>query len=374
MPGTDLTVDGLLAQAPATATAVALIDLGAVAANFRALGARHGAPIAGVVKADAYGLSAAHVAPVLVREGAAMLFTAGFDEAAALACDIPRAVLDGLSPGAERAFLEAGLLPVLNDLGQIERWAALSRAVGRRLPCLVHLDTGMARLGLDATDTARLIEDPAPLRDLDVWYLMTHLACADDPAEPLNLWQLERFEAATARLPRLPRSIANSSGVFLGGKFRSDLARPGAATYGINPTPGAANPMRPVVTLCARILQVRTIGPGDSVGYGASFVARRPTRIATAAIGYADGFPRALSARAMAALDGTEFPLVGRVSMDLTTFDVTDLPEAAVQPGGWVTLMDGARDADQLGVRANTIGYEILTGLSRRAHRIWHGA
>jgi alanine racemase len=367
-----------LAEAPATATAVALIDLAAVAANFRALAARHAAPIAGVVKADAYGLSAAHVAPVLVREGAAMLFTAGFDEAAALDASVPRAVLDGLTPGAEPAFIAERLLPVLNDLGQVRAWATAARRAGRRLPCLLHLDTGMARLGLDAAETARLIDDPSDLAALDVRYVMTHLACADDPAEPLNRWQLDRFDAATARLPPMPRSIANSSGLFLGAAYRSELARPGAATYGINPTPGRPNPMRPVVTLYARILQVRTIAPGDSVGYGASFVARRPTRVATAAIGYADGFPRAMSspggaAHAMAALDGTEFPLVGRVSMDLTTFDVSDLPDGAARPGGWVTLMDAARDADALGARANTIGYEILTGLSRRAHRIWHG-
>jgi alanine racemase len=367
-------VTDILAAAPPTATAVAVIDLAAVAANFRDLRARHGAPIAGVVKADAYGLSAAHVAPVLVREGAAMLFTAGFDEAAALAPDVPRAVLDGLTPGVEQAFIEAGLLPVLNDLGQVERWASRSRQLGRRLPALLHLDTGMGRLGLDAQETARLVADPSALAAIDVRCVMTHLACADDPADPLNEWQRARFEATCARLPPMPRSLANSSGIFLGERFRSDLARPGAATYGINPTPGRPNPMRPVVSLHARILQVRMIAPGDSVGYGATFVARRPTRIATAAIGYADGFPRALSARAMAALDGTEFPLVGRVSMDLTTFDVTDLPEGAAAPGGWVTLMDAARDADALAARANTIGYEILTGLSRRAHRIWLGA
>lgn len=358
---------------------MAVIDLGAIAANFRHLRALHGAPIAGVVKADAYGLSAAHVAPVLVREGAAMLFTAGFDEAAALAAPVTpaetsRAVLDGLSPGTEAAFVEAGLLPVLNDLGQLQRWSAMSRRLDRRLACLLHLDTGMGRLGLDAGETARLVADPAALAALDVRFVMTHLACADTPRDPLNEWQRARFAAACAALPPMPRSLANSSGIFLGERYRSDLARPGAATYGINPTPGSANPMRPVVTLHARILQVRTIAPGDSVGYGATFVARRPTRIATAAIGYADGFPRSLSARAMATLDGTEFPLVGRVSMDLTTFDVTDLPEGAAVPGGWVTLMDAANDADALGARANTIGYEILTGLSRRAHRIWRAA
>ncbi len=369
----------LLAGAPATATAVAIIDLAAVAQNFRSLRSFHGAPLAGVVKADAYGLSAARIAPVLIREGAQVLFTAGFDEAAALPADVPRAVLDGLTPGSELDFAAAGLLPVLNDLGQLRSWARLSRELGRRLPCLVHLDTGMARLGFDAADTARLIADPSDLDAVDVHYVMTHLAAADDPHEKLNEWQRARFEAACAKLPPMKRSLANSSGIFLGERFRSDLARPGAATYGINPTPGRPNPMRPVVSLHARLLQVREISPGDSVGYGASFVARRPTRIATAAIGYADGFPRAMAgrsgaARALGALDGTEFPLVGRVSMDLTTFDVTDLPEGALVPGGWVTMMDAANDADALGARANTIGYEILTGLSRRAHRIWHGA
>lgn len=361
----------LLAGAPATATAVAIIDLGAVAANFRALRRAHGGPLAGVVKADAYGLSAARIAPVLVGAGAELLFTAGFDEAAALVDDVPRAVLDGLSPGTEQDFVAARVLPVLNDLGQLQRWAALSCSLGRRLPCLLHIDTGMARLGLDATETARLIADPSDLGAVDVRYVMTHLACADDPQEPMNRWQLDRFNDACRRLPPMKRSLANSSGIFLGADFRSDLARPGAATYGINPTPGLPSPVRPVVSLHARILQVRSIAPGDSVGYGATFVARRPTRIATAAIGYADGFPRALSARAEAALDGAEFPLVGRVSMDLTTFDVTDLPDGAAVPGGWMTLMDGANDADALGARANTIGYEILTSLSRRAHRIW---
>lgn len=364
-----------LASAPPTATAVAVIDLAAVAANFRDLAARHGAPVAGVVKADAYGLSAARVAPVLAAERAAMLFTAGFDEAAALSGvvpkNLPRAVLDGLAPGTEADFVAQNLLPVLNDLGQVERWAAHSRALGRRLPCLLHLDTGMARLGLDAAETARLAEDASPLRGLDVRYVMTHLACADEPGHPLNDLQRRRFAEACARLPKMPRSFANSSGIFLGPDYRSELARPGAAAYGINPTPGSPNPMRPVVALHARIMQVRTIAAGDSVGYGASFVASRPSRIATAAIGYADGFPRALSARATAALDGTEFPLVGRVSMDLTTFDVTGLPEGAVRPGGFVALIDAAHDADALAARANTIGYEILTGLSRRAHRVW---
>lgn len=358
---------------------MAVIDLGAVARNFRRLREIHGGDLAGVVKADAYGLSAARVAPVLAREGAKLLFTAGFDEAMALAPPltppgVARAVLDGLSHGGETDFAESGLLPVLNDLGQVERWAALARRLGRSLPCLLHLDTGMSRLGLDATETARLIADPSDLGLLDVRYVMTHLACADEPGDPLNEWQRARFAAACAKLPPMKRSFANSSGIFLGEGFRSDLARPGAATFGINPTPGKPNPMCPVVALYARILQLRTIPPGDSVGYGASFVARRPTRIATAAIGYADGFPRALSARAMGALDGTEFPLVGRVSMDLTTFDVTDLPEGLAVPGGWVTLMDTANDADALGARANTIGYEILTGLSRRAHRIWRSS
>jgi alanine racemase len=232
----------------------------------------------------------------------------------------------------------------------------------------LHLDTGMARLGLDAGEQARLAADHSLLAGLDLLYVMSHLACADEPHHPLNAAQAARFARACAALPRVKRSFANSSGLFLGGDYASDLARPGCALYGINPTPGAANPMRQVVRLEAPILQIRDIPAGASVGYGASFIATRPSRIATIAVGYADGYLRSLSGQGVAAYRDMILPMVGRVSMDLITLDVTEAPGLA--PGDRVTLIGGAAPSpDDLAVQAGTIGYEILTSLGDRYRR-----
>jgi alanine racemase len=201
---------------------------------------------------------------------------------------------------------------------------------------------------------------------------MTHLVSAEDAADPINETQRARFAAACARLPAAPRSLANSSGIFLGPAYASALARPGAALYGINPTPGHTNPMQDCVRLRARILQVRETAPGERVGYNGTWVASRPSRIATASVGYADGFLRALSNAGEARFDGAPVPLVGRVSMDLTTFDVTDRPGAV--PGAWLDLIGPGLLPDAVAARAGTNGYEILTSLGRRYHRVYRGA
>jgi alanine racemase len=261
------------------------------------------------------------------------------------------------------------LWPVLNDLGDV---AAHARAGST---ALLHLDTGMARLGLDAREQAVLAQDRSRLDGLDLRFVMTHLACADEPDHPLNAIQAARFAEAARRIaPGVPRSLANSSGIFLGEAFRSALARPGCAMYGVNPTPGAAgNPMRQVVRVEAEILQLREIAAGDTVGYGASWVAPGPRRIATIAAGYADGYLRGLSGRSLGILRGKPVPLVGRVSMDLTTFDVTDVPEA--RPGDRMLLIGGEGNTpDDIAARAGTIGYEVLTSLGARYHRAYEGA
>ena len=356
--------------------AVLTVDLAAVAANWRDLRARH-APreamlgaVAAVVKADAYGLGAATVAPALAAAGCRHFFVATLDEALALRPRLPDAflaVLGGLWPGTEAAFLAADLTPVLNDLAEIDRWTGAARAAGRALPALLHVDTGMARLGLDAASVAALRDDPARLDGIALRYVMTHLVSSEIAADPLNAAQAARFAAACAALPPAPRSFANSSGMFLGGAFVSDLARPGAALWGINPMPGHANPMRPVVRLQARVLAVRDLPAGGTVGYNASFTAARPSRIATAAIGYADGWRRTLSNRGSARFDGAPVPLVGRVSMDLTTFDATDHP--ALRPGAWLDLIGPGQDVDDVAAAAGTNGYEILTALGPRIAR-----
>jgi alanine racemase len=207
------------------------------------------------------------------------------------------------------------------------------------------------------------------LSGIEISYIMTHLVSAEVVGDPLNEVQRARFEAACAGLPPSRRSLANSSGIFLGSTFGSDLARPGAALYGINPTPGAANPMRPVVSLNTRVLQVRDIPSGTSVGYNATWQACRPSRIATAALGYADGWHRSHSGRGGASFDGQPVPLVGRVSMDLTTFDVTDHPR--IEAGTWLEVIGPNCPPDDVAIAAGTNGYEVLTSLGQRFHRIY---
>ena len=345
------------------------IDLSAIVANWRAVAARHGAPTAGVVKADAYGLGAGPVARALRDAGCSTFFVAHLVEGLSLRAELGPAseiiVLDGFPPGADG---DAALVPVLNHLGDVAAYAGSGRAA------VLHLDTGMARLGLDAREQAVLAEDPGRLAGIALRCVMTHLACADEPAHPLNGIQRARFAAAASRIaPGAKRSFANSSGIFLGEGFRSDLARPGCALYGINPTPGAPNPMRQVARVEAEVLQVREIAAGDTVGYGASWTAPAPRRIATVAAGYADGYPRSLSGRSFGILHGRQAPLVGRVSMDLTTFDVTDIPEA--RPGDRLLLIGGEGNTpDDIAARCGTIGYEILTSLGARYARLHEGA
>ncbi len=352
------------------------IDLGAIVANWRILCQHHPAgQVAGVVKADAYGLGAADVAPALHRAGCGSFFVALLDEAMAIRDRVPGAmlaVLGGPQPGSEPDYVGNGITPVLNSLAEIDAWTATARTAGRVLPAILHVDTGMSRLGLDPHELATIQQDHSRLVGIELRYIMTHLVAAECPDEPLNEAQRRRFAAACAGLPTAPTSMANSSGIFLGAAWRSDLARPGAALYGINPTPGRPNPMHLPVRLTTRVLSVRELQPGESVGYNATWRATRPSRIATVGIGYADGWHRALSGRGRAFFDGTPVPLVGRVSMDLTTFDVTGHP--AIQPGGWLELLGTVQTPDDVAIAAGTNGYEVLTSLGRRFHRDYRPA
>ena len=351
-----------------TARALLEIDLAAVVANWRTLSARHpSGPVAAVVKADGYGLGARPVAAALHAAGCRHFFVAYLSEALAVRKVVPGAmlaVLSGLVPGEEDAYLAHDLTPVLGSLDEIARWG------GRE--AILHVDTGMSRLGLDARELAVLAQDHGRLKRLTIRYVMSHLVSSELPDDPLNQMQRERFAAARAMLPPAPASLANSSGIFLGPEFGSDLARAGAALFGINPTPGRPNPMRGVAMLSVRVLAVREVPAGAPVGYNATWIAPRPTRIATAALGYADGFHRSLSGRGTACFDGTPIALVGRVSMDLTTFDVTDHP--GVQPGCWLELMGPHLPTDDVAAASDTNGYEVLTSLGRRLHRVYRSA
>ncbi len=363
-------------SAAETAASVLTVDLSAVVANWRTLVARHPAgPVAGVVKANAYGLGAAVVAPALHEAGCRHFFTAHLSEALAIRPLLPGAmlgVLNGLRPGTEAEHRAHDIIPVLGSLAEIALWRAEAARAGARLPAIIHIDTGMARLGLTEAEVAALAAEPTLLDGIAMRFVMTHLVSAERAGDPLNEHQRARFAALADRLPLALRSIANSSGIFLGPRFASDLARPGAALYGINPVPGQPNPMRPAVRLTARVLSLRMLRPGESVGYNATWRAERESRIATIAVGYADGWPRSLTNRGAAVFDGGSLPLVGRVSMDLTTYDATDHPGLRV--GDWLELIGPARPLADVAEAAATNEYEILTALGRRYHRVVLGA
>jgi alanine racemase len=362
----------------ARAGAILTVDLDAIAANYRLLAGRAaGAVAAGVMKADAYGLGMAQVAPALVRAGCRVFFTAHLEEGMRLRGIVPADsiiyVLHGPPPGTAADFSAHRLVPVLNDPGQVREWSAACARAGRRLAAAVQVDSGMSRMGLSPADLAALGDPRDWLAAFDPVLLMSHLACADVPDHPMNARQRQRFDAIRAAFPALPASLANSSAVFLGPDFRYDLVRPGAALYGINPQPGHANPLRQAVSLDARIVQVRTIAAGDAVGYGARYVADGTRRIATIAVGYADGWLRALSGRGSAFIDGVRVPIAGTVSMDSITLDVTGIPDARLQPGMTVELLGPYQHVDAVAAEAGTIGYEVLTRLGARFERRYVG-
>ncbi len=359
-----------------SAAAVLSIDLAAVAANYRLLRGRlaPGAVCGAVLKADAYGLGATRVAPVLAAEGARSFFVAHLEEALSLRRILTSAriaVLNGAMPGTEPEFVRYDVLPVLNDLGAVERWSALARDLGRRLPALLQLDTGMARVGLTADEVARLAEQPDRLSGIKLTHIMSHYACADEPDHPLNGEQRARFDALRAQLPATPTSLANSAAIFLPPVYHGDLVRPGAALYGLNPRSNAPNPMNPAVTLHARILQLRDIPRGAPVGYGATYRAKRDTRVATLALGYADGYPWSLGNRGSVRIGSRRAPVIGRVSMDLVTVDVTEVPVEDCAPGSFAEVIGPDHPVDSVAAEAGTIGYEILTRLGHRFHRVY---
>lgn len=357
-----------------SASAYLDIDLGAIAANYRELAQRVApARCAAVLKADAYGLGAQQVGPVLTASGCRQFFVAHQDEGIALRHVLPAedhdiAILHGPWPGTEADFVAHRLTPVLSTLTQVEGWGALARDRGG-LTAFLHIDTGMNRLGLTAGDIERLTNEPDLLAGIDLKGIISHLACADTPEHPMNSEQRQRFDALRTKLPTVPASLANSSGIFLGKEYHYDLVRPGVALYGVNPTPGKPHPLHPVVHLRGRIVQVREIDTGEAVGYGAAFRAQRPSRIATVPVGYADGYLRSLSNRGTAVVAGNEVPVVGRVSMDLITIDVTDVANNTVDVGDTVDLLGGGVTLDDTAERAGTIGYELLTSLGRRYQR-----
>jgi alanine racemase len=334
-----------------------------VAANFALMRDRAGAAAA-VVKADAYGLGLAGVVPALLAQACEQFFVARLEEGIALRALAPKTrifVLDGAVPDTIPALMAHKLVPVLSSLEQIAAWRD-----ARGGAAALHVDTGMNRLGLSPDDIAMAATQAS---GIELVLVMSHLACGDDPASPMNAVQLAKFKAALAWLPSAPASLAASGGVFLGRDYHFDLVRPGIGLYGGHPQPGHGNnPMTCAVQLTGTVLQVRAIAAGESVGYGASFAATQPSTIATIALGYADGVLRSAGNKAGIVIKGRRAPLVGRVSMDLITADVTGLDVAA---GDVAELFGPALPVDDAAAAWGTISYELLTGLSRRIPRVY---
>ena len=359
----------------ASTASVLRINLDAVTDNYRLIRALLGKTMcAAVVKDDAYGLGIDHVAPALVDEGCRILFVATIDEGVRLrellaSDDIQIAVLNGLLTGTESAFEKHRLTPVLNDLDQIDRWRKFTIDIQTPLEAMLQVDTGMNRLGLTPHELDRLIELPNLLQDIRWRCVLSHLACADEFCHPMNSEQLRRFHDALARLPRIPASLANSGGVFLGPDYHFDLARPGIALYGGRPNDRHGCNLRQTVQLLGRILQIRDVHPGETIGYGATYGLSSPTRIATVAVGYGDGYPRTLGGKAHVWLGLNRLAVVGRVSMDLITVDVSAAPPAEARPGAFVEVLGDRFTPDDAAAAAGTISYEILTGLGARYQR-----
>jgi alanine racemase len=343
--------------APATLT----IDLNALAANFRTLEAVGGAPVHPVVKADSYGLGAAACAGRLMAEGARTFFVARTSEGerlrAVLGPEPSIYVLDGCLTGRAARLRAAGLRPVLNTAAQAAEWQEAGGG-----PCGLQIDTGMNRLGFRAEDA------PEPFEGLEL--VLSHLACADDPTEPMNARQRDAFAAAATRYPGTVRSFANSGGVFLGTGYGFDATRPGICLYGGGPEGRPDARIQPVATLEAEVLQVREVPAGESVGYSRGFVTGKASRIATCATGYADGLLRTYSPNGLAHVAGTLRPIIGRVSMDVCAVDITGL-EIAV--GDRVELYGANRMLDEAATAAGTIAYELLTSITARVPRVYVG-
>jgi alanine racemase len=369
------------------------IDLTAIIKNWKAMASRVvPADCAAVVKADAYGCGIDKVATALAKAGCATFFVAHLAEARqvraavrAVAPDAAIYVLNGLPPGTAPIFGEINARPVIGSLAEFVEWDAYRTATRWCGGAALHFDTGMNRLGF-ALEEAPLFTARVKMPDHGISLIMSHLACADTPSHALNAKQIAAFRDLRFMFRGTPTSLANSSGIFLGPAAHCDMVRPGAALFGVNPTPATPNLMEPVVTLKARIVQVRDVPRGETAGYAATWTAARASRVAIVSVGYGDGYPRAASearggvnsaaksgvrSGAVALVAGRRCPMVGRISIDLMAFDVTGLPEDPVRRRSDATLIGDGITVDDVAAWSGTIGYEVLTGLGRRYRREW---
>jgi alanine racemase len=357
------------------ASAIVTIDLNALRSNYRALQKAAAPAACGVaIKGEAYGLGMAQVARALWAEGCNHFFVARPMEGAELRgvlADATIYVLDGFYSGQADFYLQHRLVPALISIGEAQEWAKVSHGA----PCAIHFDTGINRLGFTPVEFAHFCADAELRKSIHISLLMSHLACSDED-HPMNARQLAAFTEQRKMLPDVPASFANSSGIYLSGAYAHDLVRAGVALYGGNPLPGQPNPMKPVVTLQAKVMQTRLVLEGQAIGYGASWTAPRTSRIAILGAGYRDGIPRKMSyalshGPSHVFIAGRRVPIVGRVSMDMMACDVTDLPK--IEIGSLAEIFGPNIPVDEAAASAGTISYELLTHLGNRYHRRYIG-
>lgn len=351
------------------------IDLGAATQNYRLL-QRLAAPqarVGAVIKANGYGLGATALAEALVGAGCCDFFVASVEEGVAVRAALPSGriyVLNGFYNSAAGEYATHNLIPLLGSFSEIENYKKLSVKHGKKLEAFLSFNTRLNRLGLGSVETEQLLADKTMLNGIAVTGIMSHFACADEKDHPMNEAQYKIFEGIAAHFPHAEKTLANSSAIFRDKKYHYDLLRPGMAIYGLNPTPETVNPMRSVVSLHVPVIRTRLVYKGASVGYGAAWMAEKDTWLATVSAGYADGIMRHLGNRGALYWKGHRCPIRGRVSMDLTTVDLSNVPEnERPRPGDLLEVLGQHQSADGLALDADTIGYEILTTLGHRYER-----
>lgn len=350
------------------------LNLAALASNYHLCRSMTSAHVAAAVKANAYGIGMEHAARALITEGCDTFFVASLDEALSLRALDPAitiAVLGGPQIGAENDFTAHHIIPCLSSPDMIDRWQSYARTQDKKLPVILHVDTGINRLGLSADEAQQIIDNHERVSGLDIKIIMSHFACADEKDHPLNTLQADRFAALAAHFPAAEKSLCNSSGLFRNKDWHHDVVRIGYALYGGNPTPETNNPMQSVVTLEVPVLQIRAVKKGESIGYGASHVFDHDTTTATIGVGYADGFLRSASNSARVYWNGQACPVIGRVSMDLVTIDLGGVNGPPPVPGDFIEIIGPHQGVDDLATAAGTIGYEILTSLGTRYARLY---
>lgn len=358
------------------------INLDAIAANWRYINSLSGpeTKTAAIVKANGYGLGSRAVAEVLARAGCELFFVASLNEAVDLRAsfqqkdhdDLPIMVLHGIQQGQELDFISHQLVPVLNDLEQISRWQLYAKKVGKALPALLHFDTGMTRLGLENDQVDWLIHNRQSLEGLNIAYVMSHLVSGEIADDPINANQLATFRKFCNYFPNTPASLANSAGALLGKDFHFAMTRPGIALYGVHPSGYLDSPLQNALDWQARILQIRKAAAGERVGYGGTHQLDRDSHIATLGVGYADGYARQLGGMASVSIGGRAAPVVGRVSMDSITVDVTELNQKNLHTDNAHLIHEDYR-LEHMASDLGTIAYEIMANLGHRAERHYHG-